>query len=391
MRNSLFVLLLVSGCDNRNINYYEIKKRVETYQNSLINNQITGSSTSRLYHNGKIQFTSIVNSKVEGDMEINNETIFPIWSMSKPITIVAMMILFEEEKFNLDDKVSNYIPSFSNLKCKSNDEIYDCNNELKIIHLLTHTSGFKYYDSGVGDISHADTAFSSLDDWVNALVLNQHIEFEPGTNYHYGINQAILGRLIEVLSEKSFYELLKDRIFDPLEMKNTKFYLTDDERSRFQPLYLKNWNGDQKSFTKQNDELQYNEYSKMYFGGEGLVSTMDDYSNFCQMLTNNGIFKGEKIIDYSSIELMSKPYTKNRIESGYYSGFDIGYSFFNLQEPLLDGTNSSKGIYGWSGYHNTHFWIDPQKNLFCLFMTRTIPYSNEIQRNLRSAIYSYIN
>ena len=104
----------------------------------------------------------------------------------------------------------------------------------------------------------------------------------------------------------------------------------------------------------------------MYLGEEGLVSTMDDYSNFCEMLTNNGIFKGKKIITQSSIEMMSKPYTKNRIDDGYYSGFDIGYSFFNLQEPLLDGTNSSQGIYGWSGYHNTHFWIDPKKKLFCL-------------------------
>jgi len=153
--------------------------------------------------------------------------------MSKPITIVAMMILYEEEKYDLNDKVSKYIPSFSNLKCKSNDEIYKCNNDLKIIHLLTHTSGFKYYDDGLGNISHADTSFLSLQDWIDSLILNQHLEFEPGTDYQYGINQAILGRLIEELSEQSFYQSLKDKIFDPLEMKNTKFYLTKNEREKF--------------------------------------------------------------------------------------------------------------------------------------------------------------
>jgi len=387
--NILF-LLLASGCEDQNIKYDQIKDSVKAYQVELVNNGITGSNITRLYHNNKIQFTNVVNSNKKEDKNINDDSIFPIWSMSKPITIVAMMILFERGKYNLEDNVSDYIPIFADLKCKSNNEIYRCKKDLKIIHLLTHTSGFRYYDEGIGNLPYAETSYVTLEDWINELVKNQHVEFEPGTNYVYGISQAILGRLIEVLSGNTFFGFLYDNIFEPLEMYNTKFYLTDNDRLIFQPLFLKNWDGT-KLFSKKNDELKYNKNSRMHFGSEGLVSTMNDYSNFCEMLVNNGVFKGKKIIDPKSIEMMKNPYTKKRIEYGFYSGFDYGYSFFNLQNPILDGTNSSKGIFGWSGYHNTHFWIDPKKKLYCLFMTRTTPFSSDIQRSLRSSIYSKIN
>ena len=390
LNNLILFLLLAYSCEDQNIRYDDIRDSVKAYQVELVNNNVTGSNTVRLYHNNKIQFTNIVNSNKKEDKNINSESIFPIWSMSKPITIVAMMILFERGKYNLEDNVSDYIPVFADLKCKSNNEIIRCKKDLKIIHLLTHTSGFRYYDKGIGNISYADTSYSTLEDWIDALVKNQHVEFEPGTNYQYGISQAILGHLIEVLSGNTFFGFLYDNIFEPLEMYDTKFYLTENERLNFQPLFLKKWDG-AKLFSNDNDELKYNKNSRMYFGGEGLVSTMNNYSNFCEMLVNNGVFKGKRIISPKSIQMMTNPYTKQRIEYGFYSGFDYGFSYFNVQNPILDGTGSTKGIYGWSGYHNTHFWIDPQKKLYCIFMSRTTPYSSDIQRSLRASAYSKMN
>ena len=204
----------------------------------------------------------------------------------------------------------------------------------------------------------------NLEDFASD-VANHPVEFEPGTNYLYGINMAILGRVVEVVTKKTFYEYLKEKIFDPLNMDETKFYLTKSDRERFQPLYINN--GSLKGFTNNLDELTYDINNKAYFGGEGLTSTLDDYSNFCQMLLNGGSFEGKKIISQESINMMTKAYSK--IEN---DPFDYGFSFFVLRDPDLDGTNSSKGIYGWSGYHNTHFWIDPEKKLFGLFMTRAL-------------------
>ena len=126
----------------------------------------------------------------------------------------------------------------------------------------------------------------------------------------------------------------------------------------------------------------------MQYGGEGLVSTMSDYSKFCQMLVNNGDYNGNRIMKKSSIEKMTKPYTLENMNDGYYDGVDYAFSFFNFQEPILSGTNASKGIYGWSGAHNTHFWIDPKLKLFGLFMSRTRPFSWDISKNLISNVYS---
>ena len=212
-------------------------------------------------------------------------------------------------------------------------------------------------------------------------VANHPVEFEPGTEYLYGLSMAILGRIVEVVTHKNFYEYLKSEMFDPLEMDDTKFYLTEDDRQRFQPLYINN--GSLKGFTFEMDEMSYDINNKAYFGGEGLTSTMNDYANFCQMLVNGGIFKGKEIISQESIDMMTKTYSQ--IDG---DPFDYGFSLFVLRDPELDGTNSSKGIYGWSGYHNTHFWIDQENNLFGLFMTRAREYSSVIKKEFRREVYS---
>jgi CubicO group peptidase (beta-lactamase class C family) len=195
---------------------------------------------------------------------------------------------------------------------------------------------------------------------------------------------AILGRIIEVVTKKTFYEFLKEEIFNPLKMKDTKFYLTSKDRIRFQPLYINN--GSLKGYTNDLDELSYDINNKAYFGGEGLTSTLKDYSKFCQMLVQGGNYEGKQIISQKSIDEMTGSYSKLEDDP-----FDYGYSLFVLSDPELDGTNSSKGIFGWSGYHNTHFWIDQEKNLFGLFMTRAREFSFGIQKEFRRAVYTSID
>jgi len=354
-------------------------ENISSFQKKLIHNEITGSNVAMVYQDGKVIYHHIENSFHSKGKSINNNSIFPIWSMSKPITIVAMMTLKEKGLIDFTDKVSKYLPEFKDIKCKNPDgTIYKCKNPLTVFNLLTHRSGYGYY--GNPQFFTSTIKYNNLDDFSKD-VAKHPLDFEPGSDYLYGINMAILGRIIEVITNKTFYEYLKDEIFDPLDMTDTKFYLTAYDRQRFQPLYINNES--LKGYTNDLDELTYDINNKAYFGGEGLTSTIADYSNFCKMLTNGGTFNGEKIISQKSINEMTQSYTKTDNDP-----FDYGYSLFVLSNSELDGTNSSKEIFGWSGYHNTHFWIDPEKNLFGLFMTRAREFSFDIQKEFRRAVYS---
>jgi CubicO group peptidase (beta-lactamase class C family) len=359
-------------------NVYSQFEKIETFQKNLIENEITASNVALVFKDSEILYHHIENSKNPNAKAIDNNTIFPIWSMSKPITIVAMMILHERGLINFEDKVSKYIPEFKDLKCKGDDGIYKCKKDLTLFHLMTHRSGYKYYDNP--EFFTSTVKYDNLKDFASD-VANHPVEFEPGSRYEYGINMAILGRVAEVVSNKNFYEFLKFEIFDPLEMNETKFHLTESDRENFQPLYINNETI--KGFTNELDRLTYDINNKAYFGGEGLVSTLNDYSSFCQMLLNGGTFKEQKIISQESIDMMTRSYSKNND-----NGFEIGFSFFVLKDPERDGTNSPKGIFGWSGAHNTHFWIDPENNLYGVFMTRARDFSFEISKDFRRAVYS---
>ena len=399
MRKILTMSLLILIGSNLAYSQFEA---VKNFQKEIIKNEITGSNVVMIFKEGKVVFLNAENSNLIGDKKINNqsykpyqETLFPIWSMSKPITVVSIMILVEKGLIKLDDNVSKYLPEFSEIYCKGKTGKYLCKKPLKIIHLLTHRSGFGYYShQGYGYGLTSTIKYNNLNDFSKDLS-KVVLEFEPGEKYYYGVNQALLGRVVEVVSKKNFYQFLKEEIFEPLDMSETKFYLTQEDRSRFQPLYI-NF-GTIKGFTTELDELTYEESNSAYFGGEGLISTMNDYSNFCIMLLNRGIYKGKRIISEKSIRIMTSKYSSSYPEEEFADtsklGFNYGFSMFVLDDPMVDGTGSTKGIYGWSGYHGTHFWIDPEKEMFALFMSRhrqNISNIN-IQKELRRAVYTLSN
>lgn len=272
----------------------EVQRRVEAFQHALIARGVTGGSVAGVFRGADTVAFAVVNSGIAGDTPISPETIFPIWSMSKPITIVAMMIWYERGLYTLDAPVSKYIPYFAEMKCKdSTGTKYRCKKELTIEHLLTHRSGYGYYERGKGP-SHLDP-YKDLDRFVRDVAAYP-AEFEPGTNYLYGVNMAVLGRLVEVLSGQELYTFLKDNIFSPLEMPNTKFELSADDRRRWQVLFKKptpivypgGFDEGTTAFSTADDELSYAPGTKAQFGGEGLVSTFEDYRHFCEMLLGKG-------------------------------------------------------------------------------------------------------
>ena len=403
----LFISLVFFSCNS------EVKSEnpILDFQKNLVENGITGSNTAMVYKNGKIIYNEIVNSGAVGDADITENTIFAIHSMSKTVTTVAMMILLDREMFDLNDQLSKYLPEFENMNCKGSDGVYPCENKIKVIDLLTHRSGFTYYAKNGANwlaSTHTDlypdfintSRFNNLDDFSKA-VANQALDFEPGSMYSYGLNQALLGRLVEVISNQSFYEFLKENIFDQLGMNDTKFHLTEEERTRFQPLRVNiksksafnqtDYNLD--GYTAALDGYSYDEKNKAHFGGEGLVSTMSDFSKFCEMLVNNGLYNDQQIISKKSIKIMTDKYTNGYPDPNEpnvfpdYEGNYMGFTFVVSENPEIDGSGAGKGTYGWSGYHNTHFWIDPQNKTYGLFMSRAIEFDFSIKKKFKQAVY----
>ncbi len=395
MKQFIFILFFANSLSFSQFN------EIKLLQKKLIVDEITGSNVALVYKEGSVVYFNIQNSGKIGDKNISNqsykpykETIFPIWSMSKPISIVATMILLERGLIKLTDNISKYIPAMKNMNCETESGIQPCENQIKIIDLLTHRSGLGYYsDPGYGYGYTNSIKYDNLEEFTNDLS-EVVLKFEPGLKYFYGINQAVLGRVIEVVSNQTFFEFLKKELFDPLEMNETKFYLTKQERDRFQPLFINT--GALKGFTYELNELSYKKNNEAYFGGEGLVSTLGDYSNFCKMLLNGGSYNGKKIISQNSINLMTKKYSQSYPNEEFADtrklGFYYGFSLFVLENPEIDNTNSTKGIYGWSGYHNTHFWIDPEKQLFAIFLSRSRQGVSNIdtQKEFRRAVYKTI-
>ena len=402
-------LFLIISCQDQPEN----KNPIAKFQQNLVDQGITGSNVTQVFQDGKVIYSNIVNSGALGDKDINDNTIFPIWSMSKTVTTVAMMILLDEGKYDLNDNVADYLPEYENINCKGPDGVYPCEKKLKIIHLLTHRSGYTYYaNSGANWVStlHTDlypaytntVRFDNLDDYSKA-VAKIPLDFEPGLMYTYGLNQAILGRLIEVISDQSFYSFLKDKIFDKLGMNDTKFHLTTNDRERFQPLRVNikantafnNSDFHLEGYTAALDGYTYNENNKAHFGGEGLVSTMSDFAKFCEMLVNNGVYKDQRIISKDGIETMTAKYSNGYPDPSEpnvfpLEGYAYGFTFNVLEDSDAWGSGAPSGIYGWSGYHNTWFWIDPTNKLYALFMSNSIEPDFSILKNFQTATYNFI-
>ena len=405
----LSLFLIIISCQDQPENENPIAK----FQQDLVDQGITGSNVTQVFKDGKVIYSNIVNSGALGDKDINDNTIFPIWSMSKTVTTVAMMILLDEGKYDLNDNVADYLPEYENINCKGPDGVYPCEKKLKIIHLLTHRSGYTYYaNSGANWVStlHTDlypaytntVRFDNLDDYSKA-VAKIPLDFEPGLMYTYGLNQAILGRLIEVISDQSFYSFLKDKIFDKLGMDDTKFHLTTNDRERFQPLRVNikantafnNSDFHLEGYTAALDGYTYNENNKAHFGGEGLVSTMSDFAKFCEMLVNNGVYKDQRIVSKDGIEIMTAKYSNGYPDPSEpnvfpLEGYAYGFTFNVLEDSDAWGSGAPSGIYGWSGYHNTWFWIDPTNKLYALFMSNSIEPDFSILKNFQTATYNFI-
>lgn len=411
----------------------KIKKHIT--ENYINTNKYIGTITA-IYKNDNIAFLDIQGMQDrERNIPLKRDSIFRIYSMTKPITSVAIMILYELGKFQIDDPVHKFIPSWKNLKVyKSgnypNFKTTDSLSVMTIKDLLSHQSGLTYgfqmksevdkayREIGIGRMESLNTN-QTLSDMINTLK-DVPLEFSPSTAWNYSVSTDVLGHLVEIISGKSFDEFLKENIFKKLNMQDTDFFVPKEKLDRFTANYLFNMGEpmdpsgalplrkvDRHSIESGNpiliDDPQMSLYHRkpsFLSGGGGLVSTLDDYMNFATMLLNNGVFKDQQILSKKTIDLMTSNHLEgnkdlfssshaNTVSETTLAGVGFGLGFQILMNPAKNQINSSIGEYGWGGAASTTFWIDPSENLITIFLTQLIPSTTyNIRRELRTLVYS---
>ena len=338
----------------------------------------------------------------ENEKPMQEDSIFRIYSMSKAITSIAIMQLYEKSAFRLDDPVFWYIPSWEKLRVYQSG-IYPNfltsrpKRHMTIRDLLTHMSGLTYdfmYRTNV-DAAYRKTKVQqaeSLEEFVEILS-TLPLEFSPGDKWNYSVSTDVLGYLVEVLSGMKLEEYFKKFIFEPLEMEDTSFSCPKEKVDRLCALYEHNPKGEPRLL-----EIPFLN-TKMESGGGGLFSTMNDYHNFCSMLLNQGEFNGKRLIGRKTLELMTVNHLPDNqdltemSESAFsetpYAGVGFGLGFSVMLDPAKSQSVSDIGEYGWGGAASTVFMLNPKEDMFIIFLTQLLPSSTyQVRRELRSLIYS---
>jgi CubicO group peptidase (beta-lactamase class C family) len=374
-----------------------------------------------IYRDGHLVHTGICGEMdIERGKKMREDAIFRIYSMSKPITAVALMMLVEEGLIGLDDAVDSHIPEWRDLAVYASGMpslLADAparfltnpvQRPMKIIDLATHTSGLTY---GFMMRTSVDAAYrrakitdrqtpGGLQGMVGQLA-QIPLDFSPGTAWNYSVSIDVLGYLVEKLSGISFGEFLRTRLFEPLGMNDTAFYVPSDKIERFTSCYQPEAGGSGLKLQDDARQSTYAEPPRLESGGGGLVSTANDYLRFCRMMLNGGTLDDVQILSPKTVALFSLNYLPDGrevadmalpgmfSESGYAGvGFSLGCGVnVDVARTRLPG---SLGEYFWGGAAATAFWIDPKEKLAVVFMTQVIGSETRLtlRRDLRTLVYS---
>ena len=318
----------------------------------------------------------------ENKKPMTDDTVFRIYSMTKPVTTVAALILWEQGHFHMFDPITNYLPELKDLQVYVSGEgdamvTEPAKAPIRIIDLFLHTAGFSYGFSN-SEVDKRYQALFSREDVNSSNMLTEiaklPLNHQPGTKWHYGINIDILGFLVERLTGMKLGEFMQKKIFNPLNMNDTGFHVKAENVHRFAEVYTANEKG-QTVLTTEEALGDFLNDPDIHNGGGGLVSTMSDYLIFAQMLLNDGEYKGKRILGRKTVEYLRSnhlpdnliPYSPNSQGEGYGLGMSV------TVDPSAAGFMASKGNYGWGGMASTYFRIDPKEDMVMIAMAQFIP------------------
>ena len=377
-----------------------LQKISEFTQRAVDEGRHAGFVTMVARHGKIVHFASVGNYGIENDKPLEKDTLFRIYSMTKPVTAVAMMMLYEEDKFQMSDPVSKYLPELADLKLFKDGEISEESFNPTIEQLFTHTAGFTYWfraDTEAVDGMYQDADLdnsANLDEYVDRLA-KLPLSFEPGTRYHYSVAFDVLGAIIEKLSGQSLDVFFRERIFLPLEMHDTFFSVPDEKLDRLASNHY--WDREQSALILPPAEVARSWSDVTLFsGGGGLVSTAMDYMVFCEMLRSGGSYNGTRILGPKTIQYMTADHLTAEVrfngatdfpESHLYKGQSNGLGFGVMVEPALSEVISSAGAYSWGGAAGTKFWIDPEEDLVAILMTQLMWAPIDTRYQMKVATY----
>jgi len=338
---------------------------------------------------------------LETKTPLATDSIYRIYSMTKPIASVALMMLYEEALFNLTDAVEQYIPAFKHIQVYGLDGEYEePARAMTIQDLLRHTAGLSY-GGHIESNSPVDELYDQADlfnpNITNAefteRVANLPLLYHPGEKWHYSVATDVVGYLVEVLSDKPLAEFLQEKIFDPLGMVDTAFHIDPSKLNRFCTLYGKTLDSDF-SVLDLPDSSEFIPPVAMHSGGSGLVSTTSDYLKFAQCILNQGELDGVRLLGPKTVALMTsdhltaalRPISFEGAEPMLGMGFGLGFGV--MLDMAQAGVMGSVGDHGWGGYAETFFWIDPQENMIAILMSQYQPSQTyPIRKEFRTAVY----
>ena len=368
-------------------------KRMDNHFHRLVDaKQLAGIQTAVMRNGQLIHFDSYGYANIEAKKLLDEKSIFRIFSMTKPIVSVALMQLYEKGKFKLEDPIHKYLPEFKNMWVYRDSAMFVAQKPIRVIDLLRHTSGFSYGRSRYPELNRRYVAANLRAAKTNKEYIQKlsklPLQFEPNTDWQYGLSTNICGYLVEVLSGLSLDDYLQQHIFTPLGMKDTHFQLPKNKIERFTVGYGWRASSGLRIVETQSDN-RYVRKVTLFNGGGGLVSTTLDYLKFCQMILNKGTFNRKQILNKTTVELMLRDHLQGarrvqarlRLPAGE-AGFGLGF--------VIKGAsaNQLEKVYGWGGAVGTYFRIDIQNKLIYILMIQLSPYR---QLGLQRLMQNYVN
>lgn len=384
--------------------------RVEEWIHQWVDQgRVAGAVTLVARHGQMAQLLAAGRMDIETDSPMEPDTLFRIYSLTKMITSVAVLMLYDEGSIRLKDPIANYLPAFSQVKVfveKTPDgiQVEDPKRDITIHDLLTHTAGIGM-DSLFGsplatvyreaELAQPDHTLEEMIERLTQLPLL----FQPGEGWHYSIGPDVLARLIEVVSGQRFDEFLRRRIFEPLGMVDTGFYVPEEELHRLATVYSTEKDGRLRAV----DSAITSPYAKerAYLSGSaGLVSTPIDFYKFSQMLLAQGEWEGVRILKPETVALMTRNHLPDKLlpyrmpwrhVQHYTDGCGFGLGVRVVMDAIEWGLPGSVGEYGWAGATNTYAWIDPVKDMVLLLFTQSIPFmQSPMDREFKRLVYEAI-
>lgn len=381
-----------------------VKTRIDSTLKSFVDSGKIAGASALIFEKGKeVYYNAFGYADREAKVPMDRNTIVRIFSMTKPVTGVALMTLYEKGLFQLDDSLAKYAPEFANMKvfkgvdAKGNPILEPTKRPITIRDITRHTAGFPGMEipelAAIVRKAEVMKFENPLKEMANRLS-KLPLQFHPGDEWHYGICVDVQAYLVELLSGKPFDQYIQETIFNPLQMTHTRYLIPETDRSHFAALYNRSDSG---VLNRVPDSQANNLNTKGWAlkpGGFGLTSTLDDYMKFAQMLVNKGSLGETKILKPETVQLMSTSHLSDTITKRQWLpgkgrvGFGIDFAVRTQPPADKDENHGIVGEFFWDGAASTLFWVDPKNEMTVVFFTQLVPFDKiKLHKRFRDAIY----